>query len=153
MGTVNRVEGNLHKAEGYWPVQVVLKQIPVNLHTPGVSDALEEPRLDGQSLLGSQIVQGQEVEQELICSYMQQINSNVSTYVTYYCEEIASCHELLRASLVVQLVKNVSALRETWVGKISWRRERLPTALFLSGEFHGLYSLRGRKELDTIEGL
>ena len=73
--------------------------------------------------------------------------------MTYYCEEIASCHELLRASLVVQLVKNVSALRETWVGKISWRRERLPTALFLSGEFHGLYSLRGRKELDTIEGL
>ena len=25
MGTVNRVEGNLRKAEGYWPVQVVLK--------------------------------------------------------------------------------------------------------------------------------
>lgn len=47
MGTVRRVEGNLHKAEGYWPVQVVLKEIPVNLHNPGMSDALEEPRLDG----------------------------------------------------------------------------------------------------------
>ena len=58
---------------------------------------------------------------------------------------------------MVQLVKNVSALWETWVdpwvGKISWRRERLPTALFLSGEFHGLYSLRGHKESDTTEGL
>ena len=58
---------------------------------------------------------------------------------------------------MVQLVKNVSALRETWVdpwvGKISWRREQLPTALFLSGEFHGLYSLQGRKESDTTEGL
>ena len=58
---------------------------------------------------------------------------------------------------MVQLVKNVSALRETWVdpwvGKISWRREQLPTALFLSGEFHGLYSLQGCKESDTTEGL
>ena len=27
-----------------------------------------------------------------------------------------------------------------WVGKILWRRERLPTAGFLPGEFHGLYS-------------
>ena len=137
MGTVRRVEGNLHT-----PVQVALKQIPVNLPMLGVSDALKEPRLDRQSLLGSQIVQGPKVEQELIFSYMRQINSNVYTYVTYYCEEIASCHELLRASLVVQLVKNVSALWETWVdpwvGKISWRREWLPTPVFLSGEFHGL---------------
>ena len=27
-----------------------------------------------------------------------------------------------------------------WVGKIPWRRERLPTAVFWPGEFHGLYS-------------
>ena len=27
-----------------------------------------------------------------------------------------------------------------WVGKIPWRRERLPTPLFWSGEFHGLYN-------------
>ena len=31
------------------------------------------------------------------------------------------------ASLVAQLVKNLPAMWETWVGKISWRRERLPT--------------------------
>ena len=35
---------------------------------------------------------------------------------------------------------------ETWVGKIPWRRERLPTPVFWSGEFH-------HKELDTTERL
>ena len=34
-----------------------------------------------------------------------------------------------------------------------WRRERLPTAVFWPGEFHGLYSPWGRKELDTTEQL
>ena len=27
-----------------------------------------------------------------------------------------------------------------WVGKIPWRRERLPIPVFWPGEFHGLYS-------------
>ena len=31
------------------------------------------------------------------------------------------------ASLVAQLVKNLPAIWETWVGKIPWRREQLPT--------------------------
>ena len=57
------------------------------------------------------------------------------------------------ASLVAQLVKNLSAMRETWVGKISWRRERLPTPRFWPGEFHGLYSPWGHKESDTTEWL
>ena len=55
------------------------------------------------------------------------------------------------ASLVAQLVKNLPAMRETWVGKIPWRRERLPTPVFWSGEFHGLHSSWGGKELDTNE--
>ena len=42
------------------------------------------------------------------------------------------------ASLVAQLVKNPSAMWETWVGKILWRRERLPTPVFWPGEFHGV---------------
>ena len=33
--------------------------------------------------------------------------------------------------------------------KIPWRRKKLPTPVFLSGEFHGLYSPWGHKELDT----
>ena len=40
---------------------------------------------------------------------------------------------------------------ETWVGKIPWRREQLPTPVFWSGEFHGLYSPCGGKESDTTE--
>ena len=37
------------------------------------------------------------------------------------------------ASLVAQLVKNPPAVWETWVGKIPWRRERLPYPLHYSG--------------------
>jgi len=63
----------------------------------------------------------------------------------------------LRASLIAQLVKNLLAMQETrfdsWVGKILWRRERLPTPVFWPGEFHELYSPWGRKELDTTEQL
>ena len=39
------------------------------------------------------------------------------------------------------------------VGKIPWRRERLPTPVFWPGEFHGLYSPWGRQELGTTEWL
>ena len=54
---------------------------------------------------------------------------------------------------MAQLVKNLPAIRETWVGKILWRRERLPALVFSSGEFHGLYNPWGCKELDTPERL
>ena len=61
------------------------------------------------------------------------------------------------ASLVAQLVKNLTAMWETWVQslgrEIPWRRERLPTPVFWPGEFHGLYSPWGRKELETTERL
>ena len=39
------------------------------------------------------------------------------------------------------------------IGKIHWRRERLPPPVFWPGEFHGLYSLCGCKESDTTERL
>ena len=42
------------------------------------------------------------------------------------------------ASLAAQLVKNLPATWETWIGKIPWRKERLPTPMFWPGEFHGL---------------
>ena len=32
---------------------------------------------------------------------------------------------------------------DPWVGKIPWRREWLPTPVFLPGEFHGQRSLVG----------
>ena len=42
---------------------------------------------------------------------------------------------------------------DPWVGKIPWRRERLPTPAFWPGEFHGLYSQWGHKESNTMEPL
>ena len=65
------------------------------------------------------------------------------------------------ASLMAQLVKNLSAMWETagspgfdpWGGKIPWRREWLTTPVFWLGEFHGLCSPWGCKELDTTKRL
>ena len=47
---------------------------------------------------------------------------------------------------------------DPWVGKIPWRKEWLPTPVFLPGESHGQrnmlgYSSWGRKESDTTEWL
>ena len=42
---------------------------------------------------------------------------------------------------------------DPWVGKIPWRRERLPTPVFWPGEFHGLFSPWDSKELDMTERL
>ena len=39
-----------------------------------------------------------------------------------------------RVSLVAQMVKNLPATWETWVGKIPWRRAWQPTLVFLPGE-------------------
>ena len=46
------------------------------------------------------------------------------------------------------MVKNLPAMQETWVlyprvRKILCRRERLPTVVFLPGEFHGQRNLVG----------
>ena len=66
---------------------------------------------------------------------------------------------LLRALYVpkAQLVKNLPAMRETWVQFLGWedprRRERLHTPVFWPEEFHGLYSPWGRKKLDMTEHL
>ena len=60
-----------------------------------------------------------------------------------------------------QMVKNLPSMQETWdhwVGKIPWRKEWLPTPVFLPGESHGQRSLAGSypwvlKESDTSEQL
>ena len=39
------------------------------------------------------------------------------------------------------------------LGRFPWRRERLPTPVFWPGEFQGLYSPWGPKELDMTERL
>ena len=44
------------------------------------------------------------------------------------------------------MVKNLSEMWETWfdpwVGKIPWRRKKLPNPIFLSGEFLGQYYIQ-----------
>ena len=57
------------------------------------------------------------------------------------------------ASLVAQLAKNLDAMWEVWVGKIHWRRKRLPTPEFWPGEFHGLYSCTVRHDWATFTSL
>ena len=51
------------------------------------------------------------------------------------CVYICILFHLLWASVIAHLVKNPPAIQETqfnsWVGKISWRRDRLPTPVFL----------------------
>ena len=59
------------------------------------------------------------------------------------------------ASLVAQLVKNTPAMQEIlvhpWVGKIPWRRERVPTPIFWPEELRELYSPWGHKKSDVTE--
>ena len=53
-----------------------------------------------------------------------------------HCNNKRPCANKSRVSPVAQLVKNPPAMQETpiqfWVGKIPWRRDRLPTPVFLA---------------------
>ena len=65
---------------------------------------------------------------------------------------------IIEASLVAQVVKNLPAMQETWVGKIPWRRKWQPTPVFLPGESHRQRSLAGcsprsPKQADMTEQL
>ena len=60
------------------------------------------------------------------------------------------------ASLVAQMVICLQCGRpgfNPWIGKIPWRRERLPTPVFWPREFYELYSPWGHKESDMTEWL
>ena len=53
-------------------------------------------------------------------------------------------------SLVAQMVKNLPVMWETWVQSLGWEdpleKGKATHSIFWPGEFHGLYSPRGRKE-------
>ena len=55
------------------------------------------------------------------------------------------------ASLVAQAVKNLPAMRETWVRSLGWEdpleKERLPTSVFWPGEFYALYRAWGSQRV------
>ena len=61
------------------------------------------------------------------------------------------------ASLMAQLVKNPPAMWETWVRSLGWEdpleKGKATTPVYWPGEFQGLYSPWGCKELDTTEPL
>ena len=80
----------------------------------------------------------------------------------YPVEGIGYLFQYSWASLVAQTVKNLPAMRETWVGSLGWEdlwvRDQLPTPVLLPGESHGRRSLvgygpRDPKESDTTEWL
>ena len=60
-----------------------------------------------------------------------------------------SSRTLAFSFLVAQMVKNLPAMRDPWVGKIPWRREWLSTSVFLPGECWGLRSLAGHKSIGS----
>ena len=72
--------------------------------------------------------------------------------------ELSGKH-LIAVSLEAQLVNNLPAMQETrfdfWVRKIPWRRDRLPTPVFLgfSGGSGGKESACNAGDLNSIPGL
>ena len=53
------------------------------------------------------------------------------------------------------MLKDPRAMQETQVRSLGWEdlldKGKAPTPIFWPREFHGLYSLRSRKELDMTE--
>ena len=59
--------------------------------------------------------------------------------------------------LVAQLVKNLPAMRETWIRSLGWEdpleKGKATHSSILAQKFHELYSPWGHKESDTTEQL
>ena len=54
---------------------------------------------------------------------------------------------MIGTSLVAQMVKNPLVMHfDPWIEKIPWRREWLPTPVFLHGESHGQRNLAGYRD-------
>ena len=75
------------------------------------------------------------------------------TYIVQYKEWASLLAQMERICLHCRRLR-----LDPWVGKIPWRREWLPTPVFLLGEFHGQRNLEGyhpwgHKDWDTTEWL
>ena len=89
---------------------------------------------------------------EDICHQLHRESDKCYRASPLYCtfaEKFAYNFRDYRAFPVAQLVKNPPTMRETWVGKIRWRRDRLPTPVFWPREFHGLYTIHGVTKSQT----
>ena len=93
-----------------------------------------------QELYSSWNSTGQNTEEEVYRIQKPQDPASIPGSGRFAGEEIDYPFQYSWASLVAQLVKNLPAMWETWVGEIPWRRERLPTLVFWPGKFqvHGV---------------
>ena len=57
---------------------------------------------------------------------------NKKAFLSEQCKEIEENNRM--GKTVAQRVKNPHAMRETWVGKIPWKRTWQPSPVFLPGE-------------------
>ena len=82
---------------------------------------------------------------------------NHKGYILLYVNKYTSVNVTCFKCTTSQAIKNPPAVQETWVRSLGWEdpleKERPPTPVFWPGEFHGLYSPRGSKELDMTERL
>ena len=85
---------------------------------------------------------------------------HIHTYVNVYACVFIGIHIANKGFPVNHMVKNLPAVWENQIGSLGqedpWRRECLPTPVFLPGEFHGQRSLTGccpwgNKELDMTK--
>ena len=69
--------------------------------------------------------------------------------------DLLAVQRTLNSFLLAQLVKNLPAMRETWVQSLVWEDplEKGKATHSRPGEFHGLYSPWGHKESDMTERL
>ena len=72
------------------------------------------------------------------------------------CRSLADESAFMVARMVKVFLQCQRLRFNPWVGKIPWRRERLPTAVVVPGEFHEMRSLMAtvhgvEKELDTAD--
>ena len=90
------------------------------------------------------------------CGFFSCVRLFVTPWIRAHQAPLSSDHLGKEASLEAQMVKNLPAMQETRVRSLGWEgpleKERLPTPIFMPGEFHGHgslvgYSPWGRKEL------
>ena len=78
---------------------------------------------------------GKEVFLTLIAQLLSLSRADLTLHGFIRQKEGISLLLIIQASLITQLIKNLPAMQETlvrdpWVGKIPWRRERLPIPVF-----------------------
>ena len=104
-----------------------------------------------KNLSNNRVVWGQEIVYDVPCHVPAWLGHWVS-------RDLVKCYfEYVWASLIAQLVKNPPGMQEALVRFLDWEdhleKDRLPTPVFWSREFHGLYSPWDCKELDMTEWL